>query len=161
MKNIAAAAVALLLSASVLAAQAVPSADALLEQIHIEGARQVLWQLWDKPTEFGHVLSGIESGSANWLRVAAELREAADGAASLSLDYAVAQAIPHNPSGVLSLINNGFPLDMVCTSPFIEPEPGVAERYEHRALVALQSVQGSLTPLAAQCAAGIRLPKES
>jgi len=101
------------------------------------------------------------TGDANWLQLASELRGASDGSVSLSLDYAVAQAIPHNPTGVLALIHRGFPLDMICTSPFIEPDPGVAESYERLALAALQSAQGDMAPLAAQCAVGVRLPKES
>lgn len=132
-----------------------PSAQALLQRIGSDGGRKVLWDLWEHESEFGYVISGIESGDPGWLKVAAALRPYSDAGASLSLDYAVALALPKAPVQVLALVGRGFDIDDICTSPFIEPEPGVAEAYERAALAALEGIEG---PNAAECAKRIQLP---
>ena len=78
----------------------------------------------------------------------------------MSLNYSVARALPASPARVLGLVGRGFSIDDICTSPFIEPESGVAERYEQRALKALANLSDSaLRAVAEQCAVRIRLPK--
>jgi hypothetical protein len=119
----------------------------------------VLWDLWEHESTFSQVLTGIESGNSQWLKVAAALRPFGDGSASLSLDYAVAIALPKAPNAVLSMVGHGLEAEYICTSPFIEPDPGVAEAYERRTLAALSSVKDpALVPIAAECAKGVRLP---
>ncbi|MEZ0191023.1 hypothetical protein AB9X41_17525 [Ralstonia solanacearum] len=136
-----------------------PSAKILLTRIAKEGGHKVLWDLWEHEEDFEHVLSGIESGDALWLKVATALRPFSDAGASLSLDYAVARALPKAPNRVLALVGHGFALKFICTSPFIEPEPGVAEAYEQRTLVVLSKVKSpALAPIAAECSQRIRLP---
>lgn len=132
-----------------------PSPKALLEEVRLDGARAVVQRLSMQDAQFGRILGLIEAGDDDWLRVAAALHSGSDAAYSLALHYAVAHAIPHNPSGVMELVGRPFPLDMVCTSPFIEPDPGVAERYQAQALSALRTVRGRLAKVAARCAAGI------
>ena len=81
----------------------------------------------------------------------------ADAATALTLDFSVARALPGNPARVLGLVDRGFALQDICTSPFLEPEPGAAEAYAHRALVALESVsQPPLEAQARKCAEAIR-----
>ncbi|WP_321802726.1 hypothetical protein [Burkholderia sp. BCC1993] len=136
-----------------------PSATILMTRIANEGGHKVLWDLWEHEEDFDHVLSGVESGDASWLKVAIALRPFADAGASLSLDYAVARALPKAPNRVLALVGHGFALELICTSPFIEPEPGVAEAYERKTLVALSRVKSpALVPIATECSKRVRLP---
>src|SRR6266566_2048824 len=117
-----------------------PAAE-LLREIESEGPRPVLVRLWNDEARFKEVCDKIESGDASWLEVARRLKAGSDAAASLSLDYSVARALPRVPEKVLKLINHGFTVDDVCTSPFIEPEPGVAESYQRRASAALRALR--------------------
>jgi hypothetical protein len=136
-----------------------PSAKSLLSRISKDGGHKVLRDLWEHEESFSYMTSGVASGDATWLRVATALRPFADGGASLSLDYAVAQALPKAPTRVLALVGHGFDVEYICTSPFIEPDPGIAEAYEQRTLAALSKVKvPALAPIAAECAKRVRLP---
>jgi hypothetical protein len=104
------------------------------------------------------VLRQIETGRREWLKVAERLRPALDAGGGEALSFAVARALPRAPAGVLGLVGRGWRLEAVCTSPFIEPDPGVAERYEAQALAALKTAPPALKPLAARCAAAVKLP---
>src|SRR6266849_3067422 len=117
-----------------------PSARALLSEIDLSGARVVLRRLWANEPQFEALCTFIESADPNWLEVARRLKSASDAAASLSLNYSVARALPVAPDRVLKLVGQGFTIDDICTSPYIEPQAGVAERYEQRALRALASL---------------------
>jgi len=145
--------------ASAVALAAGPSgttAEALLARIENDGARVVLDDLWEHEADFERVLAGVESGDATWLMVASALRKYSDAGGSLSLDYAVARALPGSPERVLGLVGHGFALQRICTSPFIEPAPGVAEAYKQRTLMALSGINSStLAPLARECSARI------
>ena len=66
-----------------------------------------------------------------------KLRAFSDAAASESIDSAFARALPVAPERVLQLMGHGLELNNICGSPFIEPEPGVAELYERKAFDAL------------------------
>lgn len=136
-----------------------PSAQAVLNRVANEGGRKVLWDLWQHEREFGQVTAGIESGDPAWLEVAAALKPFSDAGASLSINYAVARALPKTPERVLPLTTQGFKVEDICISPFIEPDPGVAEAYERRTLAALSRLKGtSVASVAAECAAQVRLP---
>ena len=136
----------------------VPDAAALLSQIDASGPKVVFHRLWANEGQFEVICNRIETGDPSWLEVARRLRPVSDAAASLSLNYSVARALPAAPALVLGLVGRGFSIHDICTSPFIEPDPGVAERYEARALNALESLSGSrISALAAQCAEGVRL----
>ena len=143
---------------SVYAADAL-TADEILLRIDRQGGRKVLWDLWEHDAEFSEVLAGIETANRAWVRVASRLRPFSDAGASEDLDYAVARALPHAPERILSLVGHGFELRFVCTSPFNEPERGVAEAYERKTLTALAAVQNpDLKPLATECAKLVKLP---
>ena len=153
---------ALLLSAPLASAPnkmgSAPTAAQILSRIATEGGHKVAWDLWDNDREFKRVVRRIESGDAQWLEVARQIKPHSDAALSLSLDYSVALALPNVPARVLALIGHGFDLDRVCTSPFIEPDPGVAEAYEWRTLVALARVTDPvLKSLALKCSQAVRL----
>ncbi len=133
--------------------------ELLKAEIKTEGAKKVLNRLWQDETPFDLLCSKIESGAPEWLEIAQLLRPVSDAAASLSLDYSVARALPKRPEGVLGLIGHGFTAKGICTSPFIEPEPGVAEAYEASALGALAKVKAAeLIRARDECASLIKLP---
>jgi hypothetical protein len=134
------------------------STDHLRAEIKSRGPRAVLDRLlWNEP-QFNAIGSQIETGRTEWLQIAQLLRPASDASATLSLNFSVALALPRAPARVLRLIGHGFSIDDLCTSPFIEPEPGVAEEYEQRALRALAGFKGStLEKVAAECADRVRL----
>jgi hypothetical protein len=161
MKLLAALILAVALDAPASAVQpARPSAEALLHQIERQGGRTVLWNLWQDDKAFDAVIEGIESGDPAWLDVAVRLRPFSDAGASESIDYAVASLLPRAPRRVLSLVGHGFEIRHICTSPFIEPAPGVAEAYETKALAALAGVRDrKLAGLARECARRVRLPR--
>jgi len=135
------------------------TAEDLLRQIDTEGSRSVLNQLWDNGEAFDHVCDMIELADAKWLEVARRLRPASDAGASLSLDYSVARALPRAPERVLALIGNGFAIQNICTSPFIEPEPGVAEEYQRRTAAALRRIRtANLSAIAIECLNRVEVP---
>jgi len=161
MKNIVALLIAFFLAAPMAGAAddgAGVSAQTLLKRIAKEGGRQVLWQLWKNDADFERVASGIESGDPSWLKVAVALRAFSDAGASESLNYAVALALPRATNRVLALVGHGFSVADICTSPFIEPDPGVAQAYERQALAALSKVEDpALKTIAAECALRVRI----
>jgi len=131
-----------------------------LAEIKSEGAKPVCSRLFDDTATFDAICGAIERGEPIWLDVAASLKPGSDGASALSLNYSVARALPRSPSRVLALIGHGFSLEDICTSPFIEPEPGLAEDYEKRTLAALANVsEPNLKGVAADCAVKVRHPK--
>lgn len=159
MKRTSAVLLALALAVPAAAATQGPSAQAVLKRVANEGGRKVLWDLWDQEEKFDQVMAGIESGEPSWLKVAVALKPFADGGASLSIKYSVARVLPRAPERVLALTRQGFEVDDICTSPFLEPDPGVAEAYERETLKALAKVKDpSLVPIAVECAKQVRLP---
>lgn len=151
--------IALLLAAPVASAsESRPTAADILSRIAKQGGDKVLPNLWESEDEFDQVLAGIESGDADWLEVASKLRPRTEDGASLAIDHAVAIALPKAPTRVLALVGRGFELEFICTSPFISPEPDVAEEYQRQTLTVLSQVTDpALKPLADTCADGVRL----
>jgi hypothetical protein len=139
------------------AAEGRPTANSLLKSIETRGASSVLRALWSDQSKFEYVCSKIESGKGPWLDVAVKLKAVSDAASSLSLDYSVARAIPNAPEAVLELVGPQFSLESICTTPFIEPEAGVAQVYSTKAIAALGSVTNDkLQPIAKKCSLLIR-----
>jgi hypothetical protein len=147
------------IASAALAAAGITASD-VSARIHRDGGKKVLADLWDQQAEFEVVLSGIESADREWLDVARLLKPFSDAGSAEEIDMAVARALPKDPERVLLLIgHDGFELDFVCTSPFDEPDAGVAEAYERRTLAALAAVKfPDLKAVAAQCAKHVKLP---
>lgn len=71
----------------------------------------------------------------------------------------IGQQLDTDPAAVLALADNGFAIDDICTSPFIEPEPGVAQAFEKDAKAALATVTDpALAARVRACEKGITLP---
>lgn len=117
-----------------------PQAIEILAENKSSGAKAVLHRLWSDEPQFDAVLAEIEKGSPEWLAVARQIRPFTDGHASEGLDYSVARALPVAPERVLRLVGHGFSIERICTSPYNEPEEGVAEAFEASALKALAAV---------------------
>ena len=148
-----------LMLVAVLAHAAELEPDMLKAEIKTEGAKKVLNRLWQEEKTFDLLCSKIESGAPEWLEIAQLLRPVSDAAATLSLNYSVARALPKRPERVLGLIGHGFTVKDICTSPFIEPGPGVAEGYEKSTLGALATVKATeLIRARDECASLIKLP---
>jgi hypothetical protein len=104
--------------------------ERLHQEVSSKGARTVVAELTrNDEKDWNVVLAKVESGNAAWLRVAAELRKGTDAGGTEDLDFSVARALPKAPVSVLKLVGQGFTIKEVCTSPFIESQPGIEERY--------------------------------
>jgi hypothetical protein len=133
------------------------SPQKMLNEISVKGPKRVVREYADNQQLWDVFLQYIESGKAEWLRVAFNLKPGTDAGTSEDLNFSVARALPKNPRGVLKLIGKRFSFEEVCTSPFIEPEPGVAEKYEKEAQNALSQVgSGLLAKRARKCLKRIR-----
>lgn len=132
--------------------------DTLRARIEAEGARTVLSTLWADEQNFEALLDPVQAGKTEWFAVWVTLRKVSDGAAALSIDFSFPRALPLAPERVLRLIGKGLEFNFTCTSPFIEPEPGVAEAYERKTLAALARVRDpELKLLASRCAERVKL----
>jgi hypothetical protein len=115
-----------------------PDAVRIVKEIKLKGAKAVIERLVSNEewTEFETVCDKVETGEKEWLEVARLLAPGSDAASAESLIISVARALPKSPRQVLSLVaetendpKGGFTVDRICISLFIEPEPGVSERY--------------------------------
>jgi hypothetical protein len=89
---------------------------------------------------YQNIMAQIESGDAGWLNVAQKLRAVTDAGATEAIDISVARALPKAPAAVIALANTGFPIDKICTSPFIEPAAGVEAGYNTKAVAAIETL---------------------
>lgn len=112
-------------------------ADCLISDIKIKGAKAVMAKLrTNEMMQFEKVCDNIETGQVKWLEVARRLMPGSDAATTESLIISVSRALPKAPRQVLELIEAtehdrtwAFTTKNTCVSTFIEPEPGVSERY--------------------------------
>lgn len=120
------------------------TATAVEEKVKAKGAASTVQSLRSNDGEgWSVMLTGIESGDAQWLKIGGELRPATDASASTELDFAVARALPKSPAEVLGLVKTGkFRIADVCTVPYIEPDdPTVVQRHIEASIEALESIQ--------------------
>ncbi len=117
------------------------SPNSILEAAQISPPGNIVSMLHVDPNNWEAVLSQISLGGREWLRVAAALAPGTDATASLELKYAVAGAIPKNPLGVIRMLDRTFTPEDICTSPFTEPEPGVAGKFNSEAIEALSTLE--------------------
>lgn len=144
-------------------AQTAPVASELAKQINSEidgkGAKATIAALDKDQARFEKVAAAIATADPVWLTIALRLREGSDAGTGETLSHALAQALPNAPERVLALIGHGYTVGNLCTSPFIEPAPGVAEAYEAKAVAALQSVTDpALKTTVDECIKGVTLP---
>ena len=115
------------------------SAEVVLSEIKLGGAVDVAKRI-DANESFGRsVLNGIESGDSSWLEVADKITPAS-GAATASLEIALASALPRAPARVLAMLGPKYPVEDVCSIPFLRPAPALITSYHDEAVAALGRV---------------------
>ena len=115
------------------------SAELILAEIKLGGAQNVAKRL-DADENFGRaVLDGVATGDSAWLEVADKLTPAS-AAAEASLSIALASALPRSPRTVLALLGPKYPVDEVCSIPFLKAESTLVTSYHDEAAAALSRV---------------------
>lgn len=91
---------------------AVHTAAQLLQMINEKGANTVVHELYDGSESewWNHIIPEISKGNNDWLTVASSLESGVDASTAEDLQGAVSEAIPHNPVGVLAILNDNRPL---------------------------------------------------
>ena len=97
----------------------IPSAPAVLSEIHTRGATAVLNEICGTP-KWDQILTKIETGQSGWLDVAIALHPATDGGASEMLALAAGEALLHNPREVLMRVASVLGIEGVCSGPDID-----------------------------------------
>ncbi len=136
----------LFLSVPVLSTTLITSAQ-LTQQIKEHGAKAVIADLYKgDESQWLYVTDKIGQGAQDWLQVAALLASASDADSAESLATAAATAIPHNPSGVLAILQTGvLPLspENVCSLPFYSITEPDLNKYIVDSIQALYKVPNS------------------
>jgi hypothetical protein len=73
--------------------------------IRNDGPVKALAVLSDNEGQWDQLLKGVATGQTAWLSVGATLRSVSDAHASETLDMAIQEALPKNPTGVLGLLS--------------------------------------------------------
>ncbi|MFZ4834310.1 hypothetical protein [Rouxiella sp. Mn2063] len=136
----------LFLTFPILAATPITSGK-LTQQIKERGAKIVIADLYKgDESQWSYVINKIGQGEQDWLQVAALLAPASDADSAESLATAAATAIPHNPSGVLAILQTGvLPLspENVCSLPFYSITEPDFNKYVVDSIQALYKVSKS------------------
>ena len=116
------------------ASAALLSPEAIDRDIEQHGARAVVHRLLANG-DYERVMDRIDTGDARYVALALKLAPGADAGAAEELPIALAFALPRNPRAVLAVLGpNGFPVEDVCSAPFIEDTvkdiPGYIRRAE-------------------------------
>lgn len=119
----------------------------LTQQITAQGPEAVIATLYaHNEHQWRRVMEEIGKGESDWLNVASRLAPGSDADSAESLATAVATAIPHNPAGVLAILDdNAPPLNTrdVCGLPFYTLSEPQLDHYIVAAIRALYKVAGS------------------
>ena len=119
------------------------SAEFVLSEIKLRGGGAVSKRL-DTDESFGRaVMSGIATGDSLWLDVASRLTPPS-ASTEASLAIALASALPHSPTRVLSLLGRNYPVEEVCGIPFRHAESARVLSYHDEAALALGTVKDPL-----------------
>ncbi len=84
-----------------------------------EAKEHVINLINNKP-KWIYVLSEIENGNKEWLEVAEYLRNYSDASATKELIYSMAFALKNSTDNVLAILDGGYSVNEICSSPFIE-----------------------------------------
>jgi hypothetical protein len=116
------------------------SAEIVLSEIKLGRSATVAKRI-DSDESFGRsVMNGIATGDSAWLDVAGQLTPASATAAA-SLTIALASALPRSPDRVLAILGRKYPVDDVCSIPFLRPDSALVTSYHDEALSALARVR--------------------
>ncbi|MCE1392879.1 hypothetical protein L8P91_08620 [Enterobacter bugandensis] len=93
----------------------------IIQMINDKGARSVVAELYANDSGesewWNHVIPEIGKGTQAWLAVASALEPGVDASTAEDLKASLSESIPHNPEGVLAILNDDKPLltiEQVC-----------------------------------------------
>lgn len=92
----------------------------ILDEISKRGARTIVSELYDHPTEWNFVLQHIARGTKTWLKVAVALYPGSDAGASEMLELSVGEALEKAPVNVFSVTLPVFQLESICSGPDVD-----------------------------------------
>ncbi len=84
-------------------AQSLPTAEALSKQIHDQGAKAVVDQLWPDDAQWSQLLRKVRTGDPAWLQVAVDISPGMSSGALQTLLIAVSQSIQKKPEPFLEI----------------------------------------------------------
>lgn len=93
---------------------------AILQEIKLKGAREVVSDLYGHPQTWRSVLERIASGDQSWLEVAVALHPGLDAGSSEMLNLAVGAALENNPVNVFQITLKAFQLKSICSGPDVD-----------------------------------------
>jgi len=139
MRNVLSAIVFMLAAGPAVGATAL-SPQAIQRDIDLHGAGPVVRRLLANG-DYERVMDRIDAGDGRWIALAPKLAPGADAGAAEELPIALAFALPKNAHAVLSVLGpNGFPIEDVCSAPFIEGTVKDVRGYIRRAEQAVSAV---------------------
>jgi hypothetical protein len=129
------------------------SAELVLSEIKLGGVPSVAKRIDDDPRFAQSVMTGIGTGDSLWLEVARKLT-VRSAAADASMAIALASALPRAPARVLALLGRKYPVEEVCSIPFLEYDSTGVRAYHDSAASALGAVDSpGLLPTRDACRA--------
>jgi hypothetical protein len=119
------------------------SCTAVAHEIEVKGAKTVVDQLFNSPGArvWERLLTQIEGGRSECVRLAKALRRGTDAVTGETLNVALSRALETNPSEVLALWDDVYPLDKICQDSNIEPTPEQHRKFVSRARAGLVQVR--------------------
>jgi len=123
------------------------------DRCYKEGAVNLVDELtreWESPV-WDNIFENITSGDKDWIRTLNCLRSTpaySNVTVTVSLDIAMATALPKNPQAVLELGFSRVATARACSLPFIEPERAWAAQYVKDTLAALEAIPDDAKMLA-------------
>ncbi|WP_150125036.1 hypothetical protein [Tsuneonella mangrovi] len=122
------------------------SAKHVMERLKLADAAVYAERLYNDPDEWGFVTDQIATGKPDWLQVALELKQYADGGYSEELTTDLGLALLNRPSNVLRSLQDQrgpkkFLLYIVCSAPIPSPGKNWLMHYKVRAIEAVEKVR--------------------
>jgi hypothetical protein len=135
-------AVAVSFAAVAFAQTATLTPENVLKEIEAKGAKAVMsqWFYANNGRDWERLLDKIDTGADAWLEVARKIRPGTDAGATLGLKVSLAIALTHNPEGVLKMVPDTFPMEEICTVPFIESSKAKDMAHIRKVRLALKRV---------------------
>ena len=92
-----------LLAATISSRTPALTAETAARLVREKGAHVALRHFYEDERQWANLLQGIATGRTSWLRVANQLRSASDAGAAAQLQFAVGEALEHQPANVLKI----------------------------------------------------------
>ncbi len=93
---------------------------AIMVQVSNRGASIIVSELYSHPNAWNFVLKNIATGNESWLKVAVEIRLAADAGAGEMLALSIGEAIEKAPQNVFRIALKGFKIENICGAPDVD-----------------------------------------